>query len=316
MPRLPVFKSIALQDIEQSDGFNLHPFLPPEPPASLCASISRLGILHPPILKRQGQDNYLLLCGRYRLGALRLLVPPAKSTTCLVLADEAGPGVTFAHVVEDQLIGSGLSPMEIAYALHYGIQHLAPEETAQAFRPLLGEKVQDHVIRKKLSLLQLETATQQSVHEGRINEKLAYELLQLETGDRMTLHGVFLDLGLGGGKQKRLLTLCRDLAFSQGVSISALLREGDCATILDHAEINSPQKAATLLTFLQRKLFPESTAAEEAFSRQVKRMDLPGSCTISHSPAFERDEVSVSLQFSDLSEMEKRLPEIRRMMKE
>ena len=151
---------------------------------------------------------------------------------------------------------------------------------------------------------------------GKIGEKVALELQQLTAGDRLALYRIFQELELGGGKQKRLLALTKDLAFGQGKTIAALLTEPDSSTILDHPEMNRPQKATALLTALQKKLFPESSAAEEEFQKAVHKMQLPPACTVSHSQAFERNEVYVTLCFKTLTEVENRLLEIKTLAKE
>ena len=200
--------------------------------------------------------------------------------------------------------------MEKAYFFSYSLKHIGMDSTKECFIPILGDKVQNHLITNSLLLMDLEPELQHSVHVGKINEKLALDLLRLDSVDRLTLHSLFLELELGGGKQKRFLTLSKDLAFRHGKTITNLLLEEDFVNILNHTEMNRPQKTATLLSTLQNKLFPQSSSAEEGFRKCVNKMKLPSSCSISHSQAFERDEVTVSLCFQSLSEVEKRLAEI------
>ncbi|MCF8055572.1 MAG: ParB N-terminal domain-containing protein [Desulfocapsa sp.] len=311
MNRFSIFEKVAIQSIEHSEEMNLHPFLSPEPPSTLCSSIHTLGLLHPPILKRLTPDRYQLICGRYRLRALERLNFSENFTVALVLNEHSSSRQVLRYVLEDQQLSGTLSPMERAYFFSYCLKHIGIDSTIENFPSILGDKVQDHLIAKSLLLLDLEPELQYDVHAGKINEKLALDLLQLNATDRLALHSLFQELELGGGKQKRLLTLSRDLALQQEKTIASLLLEHDFVAILSHTEMNRPQKAATLLSILQKKLFPQSNSAEEHFKKCVNGMKLPPSCTINHSQAFERDEVAVTLRFETLTEVEKRLAEIK-----
>jgi ParB family chromosome partitioning protein len=307
----PTFETIERQSIEDSKEWNLHPFLPPEPSAELCLSIQTLGLLHPPILKELAPNRYQLLCGHYRLKALEIINPQENLIIALVLNQHTSSTQLLQYVLEDQLLTGTLSPMEKAYFFSFSLKHIGALATKETFLSILGDNLQSHLIQKSLLLLDLETELQYSVHGGKIQEKLAFDLLRLDSLDRLTLHTLFQELELGGGKQKRLLTLCKDLAFRQGKTITSLLLEPDFVAVLDHSEMNRPQKAATLLSVLQTKSFPQSSSAEENFKKSVNRMKLPSSCTISHSQEFERDEVSVILRFDSLAEVEKRIMEIK-----
>jgi len=205
--------------------------------------------------------------------------------------------------------------METAYFFKYCLKHMEIEKAADSFFPVLEKKVQTHMIRRILPLLDLEPEIQESIHWGKIEEKMALELQQLTPDDRLTLFGIFQEFELGGGKQKRLLALTRDLAFGQDKTITALLAKPDFGLILDHPEMNRPQKASALFSLLQKKLAPESSAAEEAFQKAVYKMQLPAAYTLSHSPSFERDEVVITLRFDSLTEVENRLQEIKALAK-
>ncbi len=310
MHSFPSLEKINLQSIAFSNEGNLHPFLPSDPPERLCSSIHSIGLLHPPILKVSASGEYQVLCGRYRLRALKRYATQATSISALVLKEQTSPENLLRYILEDQLLTGTLSPMERAYFFSYSVPLIGISATKELFISLYGDAIQNHLITNSLLLLKLESDLQHNIHLGKINEKLAFELLRLDSADRLTLHSLFQELELGGGKQKRLLTLSKDLAFQHGKTITSLLLEKEFADILDHPEMNRPQKTATLLSTLQNKLFPQSSSAEEHFRKSVNRMKLPPSCSISHSQAFERDEITVSLCFQSLTEVKNRLPEI------
>ncbi len=316
MHHFPLLQTTKINCIDLSEEWNLHPFLSPVPSSRLQKSIQSLGLLHPLILQKRIDNRYQLLCGRLRLRALQTGSRANNTVTALILENHTHAKRVLHYILEDQLLSGTLSPMEKAFFFTYCLKHMDLEETAKTFLPILDEKVQPHLVSRMLPLLDLEPEIQNSIHFGKIGEKVALELQQLTASDRLALYRIFQELELGSGKQKRLLALTKDLAFGQGKTIAALLAEPDSSTILDHPEMNPPQKATALLTTLQKKLFPESSAAEEEFQKAVDKMQLPAACSVTHSQAFERNEVYVTLCFNTLTEVENRLLEIKALAKE
>ena len=308
------FQVINIKTIKDTNRWSLHPFLSEGPPTSLLASIRRIGILQPPILLRLAPEKYQLLCGHFRLLINQMINPSATKITCLVLDEDTPIKKVLYSVLEDQLLSGRLSSIEKAYFFKYCLNYMEFNEVAESFLPIIGGKVQDHTIKKLSGLLTLEPELQVSIHDGKLSEKTAQELLSLTSNDRLLLHDIFIDLELGGGKQNRLLTLSKDLAYREGKTIKCLLSSSSYQEILLHHEMNQPQKIANLLTILQKNLFPQSSSAEEAFLKKVHKMGLPAACSINHSQSFERDDVTVTLTLSSLHDVERHIKEIKKIV--
>jgi len=310
----PSFEIIGIDNIDISDRWNIHPFLSSQSSPKTRTSIETFGLLHPPIVHKLSANQYQLICGHIRLAIFREIFVNEKDITVLVLDEKTISKTILSYILEDQLLSGTISPMEKACFFHIALNYTNTDEAAVLFSPILSQKLQPHSINKMLLLLDLEPELKIDLHNGIIGEKIALELLQLSPEDRLTLHGIIQKLELGGGKQKRLLTLSKDLALGQGKTIKELLGEFDFQDILNHPEMNHPQKTSNLLTMLQKKLFPQSNAAEEQFLKNVSRMGLPASCSISHSQSFEKNEVSVILNFHNLAEVEQRLSSIKQLI--
>lgn len=277
--------------------------------------MQRIGLLHPPIVHEETPGAFLIISGNFRVEILKQNSPHEASILCHVLPLETSPQKILYYILEEQLQSGPFSPMEKACFFSLCAPYMDTKSIAQSFLPMLNEKVQQHTISKHLELIKLDTKIQCSIHNGSINEKLAGELLCLKSGDRTLLHNIFLNLALGSGKQKRFLSLCRDLARREGTTIHTLLSKAEYQDILHHTEMNPPQKGALLLNTLQKQTFPESMAAEREFQQKIKAMELPANCTASHSPAFETDQTLLTVRFSSLSRMEKQLLEIQDYLK-
>ncbi len=314
MHHFPTLQTIPFDHIDLSEKWSLHPYLSSELPASLVSSVQSMGVLHPPIVQKQKENSYRLICGRLRLQAL--LKRRSSNSIPVLLLEEGLPIKRILHyILLDQALSGPLNPVEKASFFSICNRYANLDTAANLFFSVLEEKIQLHTIKRLLLLLQLEPEIQNSIHNGHIGEKVALELQQLSLDDRTILYKIFQDLELGNGKQKRLLTLTKELALGQGKTISVLLEEPDYSNILNHLEMNRPQKATTLLTALQKNLSPESNKAEEEFQKKILTMNLPKSCSISHSQAFERDEVQLRVCFNTLEDIEDRLGEIKLLAK-
>ncbi|MEK6201880.1 MAG: hypothetical protein N2A40_05615, partial [Desulfobulbaceae bacterium] len=168
------------------------------------------------------------------------------------------------------------------------------------FLPRLGYKKQTSLIQKATRLITLEETIQLQVHHGLISEKIAFDLLSLPAEDRATLSALFDYLQPGTGKQIRIVMLSRDIALRSQKTVSSLFHEQDFKEILEHAEMNPPQKTHSILELLQKKFYSRSSAAEQIFKERVRKLKLPGNYEISHSLNFEKNEVYLTETFPDL----------------
>ena len=264
------------------------------------------GFLHPPVVKviHTTTEQYELLCGHTRLSNLERSDPDLDAIPCQVLKNNFSIEETLHIILEDRLISGPLSAMEKALYLKLCSSHLPQSTIVSDTLPLLDEKPQQYALKKLIELTTLEPQLQIATHTGALAPKTARSLLSVNPTDRIKLYETILFLELGGGKQQRLISLAQDLAKVHNRPIAAILEEEEITQILNHSEMNTPQKGNSLLKTLQRRLFPESSAAESEFKKRVTKMELPSNCFISHSPFFERDEVTLSVQFSTLEELE------------
>jgi len=310
------FKSIPISNITLTDDWNLTPFLEFDSTSTSSASTFPAGYLHPPIvmecIKKSG--SYTLICGKNRLQTIKNNFPEQTNITVLVLPADISDDNILLYLVNDKKVSGNFSDMEKSFFLHICCKNRSLENVSHQILPLLGEKPHTHIAKKLLNLSSLEHVIQKSIHAGQVSSKLAHELLSLSPNDRITLHNLFKQLELGISKQKRLYSLCKDLALRNNLDITTLLAENHYMAILTHSEMNVPQKGASLLSLLQKQLFPESTEAEKNFLKRVRLMALPDNCTVEHSPAFEGNEISVLIQFKNINKLEEQAFKIKEIV--
>ena len=287
-------------DIEDQQYF-FSPAQVLEDTEELKKSIERVGLLHPPILLRTDNSYYQVVTGHRRIKTAREATGKS-SLNCLVLSPETSAIEALAVALEEKC-SRRLTSVEQAIFLQKALQHLAQDEVAAEFLPVMGLAPNPYHIQNLLPLLELEEPLRYALHQGLLHELVARELVALSFTDRLALFEVIDLLQLSVGNQKKLTASCKELAKRNNSTIIAILSEPDIQDILNHPEANPPQKAANLMATLTAKRYPRLTEAEKSFQQFTDSLKLPKNATLSHAPAFEKDTVTLSISFKNQEEL-------------
>jgi ParB family chromosome partitioning protein len=303
MPAQPFYLSLPIDNLKVSRSWNLHPYLSTSVPDSLLASIVEVGILHPPIVFQDKKDSYIVINGKKRIRCAELL--GKSDCLCAVLRKNTPKQTLLRFLLQDQMASSPLSLPEIATFLQLSRDHVDTKEAMdmlpEAYRPRKDPT-------QILHLLELGDEILEKIHLGQLAEKIIPDLLSLRKEEQKKIVCLIYELHLGANKQKRLIGLCRDIVLRESISFSSLLEDGVIREIVEHPIMNIPQKTSRIFEVLQKRCFPRSTKAKEAFQSQVRELLLPETFTLSPSPFFERDEISLSIRFPDLARCIEALP--------
>lgn len=296
---------ISIHKIDfQDNTFCLTSFEDQSLPDELIDSIKRVGILHPPILKEKSTNSYLILTGRKRLCAARDVLR-FTACNCRIVPMETPEIDCLAIVLEEALASEGLTPVEKAVFMQKSLQWIDEQELIENFLPVLGLTPHSYHIQRTLALLSLEEPILRAVHEGRLEEGVARELCKLGFGDRIAIYDLIDLLRLSVGNQKKITTICKELSARNNDSIRTLLAHPDVSDILNHRDANPPQKTANLMAWLTKKRFPRLSAAESDFRKFSEKLALPKGVTLSHSPSFEKDTLTLSIPFQNPEALQK-----------
>ncbi|MHB1014283.1 MAG: ParB/RepB/Spo0J family partition protein [Desulfurivibrionaceae bacterium] len=313
----PVFRSslVNLHHINFQDFSNsLTPEEAREPSPGLMASVARAGILHPPILREQGRTSMEIVSGRRRLMAASEALH-SISTICLVLPADTLPAEALAINLEDTLLRGNITVVEQAIFFQKILVHLDENEAARRFLPALGLEPHPHHLHNLLPFLGLEEHLLTALHEGRLHEGVARELLALNFTDRLSLYELIEMLSFSVGNQKKITATCRELAARHNTSVMALLCQPEVREILDPLETNIPQKTARLMQWFTGQRFPSLAEAEQDFRTFAASLRLPKEVALSHSPSFEQDQVHLSIPFANQDELRRLWPLIANALK-
>lgn len=301
MPPVLTIKNIDLSQVDFNDlSYSIAPIPESEIDSTLKASIARHGILHPPIVREINSVSYTIIAGRKRLLAWRSLAKE-KTCHCLVISRQI-PEFEVFHILlaEIQLVRQ-LTMVEKALFLQKIAAVAEEKQIVKEFLPRLNLAPDPSVMKQTLRLLELEAPILKGIHQGYVNETVARDFVSLPLQDRSILFEIVASLRLSLSNQKKLLQICRELASRENKSITALLATPEVHAILHHPEANPPQKTKNLMTWLARRHKSRSIHAEEEFNRFINEIRLPGNVSVTHTPFFEDDAVTLSITFGNRS---------------
>ncbi len=300
-------QSIPLDSINFSPEWNLHPWEFGVIPTELQENFTQNGIIHPPLVIANSENAFTIVSGARRLEFVRRFTN-SPQIHCLVIKQDTPHHDILTLLLADHNCGSQLSLAEKARFVEIACRMLKMGEMVAHFQQKLQIKNGRSTIPSLLKILQQKDPFIKEVHEGRIQERMVFEILSLpEETDRLALVQLFKDLGMGDGKQKRFFNLIRDIAFRQGSTICSYLQKKEIADILQHKELNIPQKIQHFGNLLQQEINPKSSDAESRFVKQLRSLELPANHSISHSPSFEKDEITLSITFKNFAACEQYL---------
>lgn len=290
---------IPLSAITFTAQWNLHPWDATNISDDLLQSFLLTGVIHQPILIARKDNIFDILCGLKRLRFARKIAQ-LDDLQCLVFPHDTDITVLLETLLTDQCLTQPLTLAEKAKFVDIASGFLSDEIIINEYLGKLQIRKTASAVLELKSILNFSTDIISEIHAGRLKEKVVVELLNLrEETDRNVLVGLFKSLAMGDNKQKMFLTLIRDYAYGQNSSLSACLQSPAVVEILEHPVLNTPQKIQHLYNYLRNQVSPMSSKAYDDFRREVQSLNLPQEFTVSSSPSFEKDDVTLSITFKN-----------------
>lgn len=282
-----------------SYGFDLEP---------LKQSISRVGLINPPVLRKRPDGRYQIVCGHKRMLALQEL--GVSAATCqLVSPDMAGVECLLLNFY-DTISHRELNPIEKSLAVNRLLSYYSEEKIVSDFFPLL--QLQPHItqFRAYQPLCLLDKEIQDAVIEDIIDVHSAFSLARLDPGARGCLAHLLIDLRLSVSKQAEVITSVMEIGLRDGVSPRAVTDDPAIQAIFKNDTLNRPQKGDAVLRLLREKRYPLLTAKEKQVKGMLNKVRLPRGASIAPPPFFEDNRYCLSVYFTGWPELKKRLDEL------
>ncbi len=266
---------------------------------NLLDSIDLVGIIHPPILRRQGK-KYQIVCGRGRLSAAQILGLP--QVVCKVLPLWIDDLTCLTISFEENLTSRGFNVIEQALVVEKFLHYLPEEEVLREFLPRLGYSPAYKNLQFLVSLNFLEEEIKKLLAQEDLSPQVAVRLLELEEEDRQALVHLFTELKPGRNRQRQILEALLDLSKREECPLRGFLKSPALVKILTDPKLNPPQKTEKVYATLRRYLWPRLTAREEEFQRLASTLSAPG-IRVLPSPSFEKDTHLLEVEFKDLKDL-------------
>jgi len=297
----------------KDDTYSLSPLKINTLDNSFRESISRVGILHPPIVKEKAADSFHIVAGRRRLLAFREIFS-RSFCDCLILPQDMPPEDILVLVLEEIKSTRLPTALEQAVFLQKIDTILDKEKTVSDILPLLGLTQHAYHIDQARQLLELEEQILMGIHTGILDDRVAREMTTLTFRDRLSVYEIIELLRLSTSNQKKFLTICRDIGGRNSQSIAELLDDKGFKKIIDHQASNPPQKTANIMAWLKNKKNPRYSAEEKKFNHLVSALQLPKNITVTHTPYFENDLTTVSVTFKNLQKFREKWQKIKKIL--
>ncbi len=297
----------------KDDTYSLSPLKENILDDSFRESISRVGILHPPIVKEKAADSFHIVAGRKRLLAFHEFLPHSFCD-CFILPQDMPIHDVLVIVLEEIKSTRLPTPLEQAIFLQKIGVFLNEEQIISDILPLLGITQHGYHIHQARQLLELEEVIIMGIHTDILDDRVAREMTSLPFRDRLSVYEIIELLRLSTSNQKKFLTICRDIGNRDSQSIAELLEDKEFKKIIDHPESNRPQKTANIMAWLKNKKNPQYSAAEKKFNHLVSSLQLPKNITVTHTPFFENDLAAVSITFKNLQQFREKWEKIKKIL--
>jgi ParB family chromosome partitioning protein len=268
----------------------------------LTASITRLGVIHAPILQARG-DRWRIIAGFRRIAACRAI--GRTDVTVKVLPADAAHHQRVELAIADNSLQRPLNLVETARSLKLlsGCHASRGELTAAA--TALNLPGNPDLLQKLLRLATLSKSIQEAVIDEVIALSMALALAELENPLADEWIRIFRDLNIGLNRQRELLSLVAEIAIREDQSDADVLFGPAVRQILSPTDVDAAQKYRMLSAHLRQRRFPHVTRAARRFDDLVRTLALGPHAQLSPPAHFEGTQYQLRLLFRSPDDLQK-----------
>lgn len=286
----------------------------------LIDSIKAVGLMNPPLLLKTEKKNadYTVVSGFRRIAACRAL---GWSQVEARLMDSEGTGrldMTRLACVKLAITDNGLQrPLNlIEQSRSLCLLSKYYEDIGEMAKTAssLGLPENPSMMNRIKDICRFPLPIQEGILADTISLAMALELGKLERQVGTAFAKLFEDLKLSLSKQREIITLAREIALRDEISILDLFEANYLQEVLCDEELDRNQKAGRIRLYLKQRRFPSITAAEQRFEKYVKDLKLDSNTKLVPPKNFEGTTYSFNLYFKDLPELKERQKALERVI--
>ena len=277
--------------------------------SSLKTSLALSGLLAPLIL-REKEGGYQVICGFRRLEALRHL--GQERVWALIYSPEELPDREGIVRAIAHNISGGMNLVEKAQAVtKLKACGLMEEEIVSQWLPALGFQPHKRIYTKLREIARLPVGIRTYIAEQELSLSTASLLSLFREEELSALVPLLSSLKPGENKTKEILTHLHEIALREETSVTALLEE---ARDLWAGEDGRVERLERFRDWLRRRRYPRFSSLKEEFEKFRASLRLPPSFSLHPPPFFEGEEFRVELRFSNREQLMKLSQGLRRLL--
>ena len=261
------------------------------------ASIERAGVLTPPVLLPNKDDNCIVVSGFKRIAALKQL--DVKETVACVLDRHTAPGRCIEIAVIDNTAQRQLNPVEQGRVILLLDDLYTDSDALCRAAGGLGVAVNPRAAQKLRVAAQLKPYLQKALLKGAVALPVALRLAEMEdqcAAERLTeLIGA---MGMGLNRQRELLDWLKAISRREGIGFAALIDEDRIQVLLKDPDMDIRQKRELLRRYFRQRRFPEIVKTETRFMDTVDSLRLENGIRLDPPQHFEGQAFSLTINFT------------------
>lgn len=267
----------------------------------LVDAIRIVGLMNPPFL-RADEDRYAIVSGFRRIAACRSLGWTDMKARVVDGSTDSLGYVSIA--IADNVLQRPLNLIETSRAIRMLSPFFQDMPRLCEFSSKLGLPGSPAIFSKLERLCHMPSLLQRGILSQSISLTMALELDRYDTAVGIAFAELFQSLKLSLNKQREMVTVVKEIALREDLTMVQLLNTDDVQTILNDMDLDRAQKVKHLRTYLRKRRFPNLTVAEERFEDDVRAINLGAGMQLIAPPDFEGTTYTLRMQFEDLAELE------------
>ncbi len=281
--------------------------------AWLEQSIEEVGLLTSPILQKSGRDTYRVVAGFRRLAVMQRL--KKTEAACRLLGQAATDLDCLKIAIIDNSWQRPLNPGEQARAIHKLSLMIGNQDELCRNANRLGLPSTVTALTNLQAVYSLPEAVFDDVSAGRIAISTALFLNSLDTQTAGIMARLFVDLKLGGNKQRAAITLVEEITAAEDISFHQLLDQISDQTIIIDPDADRARRSEHFFTYLRSRRFPRLSSAEADFSKKIKGLKPGRGAKLMPPIDFEGTAYTLQLTFKDKKDLDRHIMFLKRISK-
>lgn len=304
MVKINKYTEIDLKEIKLQDTTFCFSF--PQEADNLTESISKTGLIQPPIL----HENRIV-CGRRRILSCKKL--GWKMISVGIIEEKQAEIEIFKLNLEDNLSTRELNIIEKSIILNkfLNLWRLSQEEIIKIYLPRLNIPPNIKYLKKYIWLEDLSNETKKMI----IKNNISLDTLNITIDWPKNILYLVLGFGFGNNKTSEILILLRDISLKNNSPVEAPIHSEEWLRVKNNSQFSLYQKGIWLRDFLSGKRYPMHTEFKNKVKELIDRLKLPENVTIElkNLLTWEDDTISLRLKCKKKKDLEETLKELSRL---